>query len=761
MIDPEAAVDQLAACRGPYVIGIRHHSPVLAGAIPRLLEAANPDVLFVELPEEVQDWLPWLGHPEAETPLALAASRRDGQGLVFYPYADFSPELAAIRWAQARGIAVLAFDLPVGLGVGDTPRSRTRLAPSRRAPVSDALRKVASADDADELWDRTIEVRAVDADAESIRRAALAVGWSLRLEQETWGAVPQSDLRRESWMRRRLRESTAQRPAAVVGAFHVSALLNVDAAPSEKVTKHAAVVTSLVPYTFEQLDSRTGYPAGIRDPEWQQAIWHGGATSRAVGRTVARLAVRVCRELRRRGHPASVADAREVIRFATDLSRLRGLAAPGRRELVEAMQAALAQGEPLGRGRAVAAAMQTVLVGHRRGRLAMATPRSGLGPHVEELLAELRLPGPGQHDPLDIRLDPLRSGLDRRRHVTLQRLIACGIPYAMPISVDDNLLTGRWVLRWTAATSARLELSNHRGVTLEQAAEGGLRARLAAAAQRDGPTARQTLDILRDAAECGLVGLATELLRGVERALASQATIPELVQALELCDRLLRGHVAGYEPAPDVLNLLSTRVLPALQASAVASLDGLAGSESLDDARALLALSQRVGLDHVQLRFGLRFLEREGAPLIQGAASATRALLGDLPTDAFGERLASSLDSSDQSALARRLAGTLSLAAPLLEAAPRAADGLIERIAGMEDAAFLQRLPALRDGFEVLSPAARQRFMDALRPRLSASFDARLDEPAALLARWAEADAYGRAVVEAELPAALAGEGSA
>src|SRR5205823_12970078 len=110
------------------------------------------------------------------------------------------------------------------------------------------------------------------------------------------------------------------------------------------------------------------------------------------------------------------------------LARLRGLPAPGRRELVEALQTCLAQGEPLGRGRAIAAAMGRVLVGHRSGSLARGTPRSGLGPHVEELVARLRLPGAGADQTAEVRLDPLRSELDRRRHVALHRLEACGVP---------------------------------------------------------------------------------------------------------------------------------------------------------------------------------------------------------------------------------------------------------------------------------------------------------------------------------------------
>src|SRR5262249_22556339 len=79
-LDPRVAVEALVACADPYLIGIRHHSPVLANAIPALLEAAAPDLVLLELPEELQPWIEWLGAEELEAPVALAAARRDGRG---------------------------------------------------------------------------------------------------------------------------------------------------------------------------------------------------------------------------------------------------------------------------------------------------------------------------------------------------------------------------------------------------------------------------------------------------------------------------------------------------------------------------------------------------------------------------------------------------------------------------------------------------------------------------------------------------------
>src|SRR5262249_53478929 len=152
------------------------------------------------------------------------------------------------------------------------------------------------------------------------------------------------------------------------------------------------LVSSLIPYGFELLDERSGYPAGIRDPAWQQRLFQAQRDGGDVQGLVAACLVEITRGIRQRGLPASVPDARAAAEIAGSLAVLGGLATPGRRELVEAVQSALTHGELLGRGRVVARAMELVMVGRHRGHLANDTPRSGLAPHVFALMDELRLP---------------------------------------------------------------------------------------------------------------------------------------------------------------------------------------------------------------------------------------------------------------------------------------------------------------------------------------------------------------------------------
>ncbi|SOD88942.1 VWA domain containing CoxE-like protein [Streptomyces sp. Ag109_G2-15] len=764
---PEAAVLALTDPAAPYLIGVRHHAPSLASAVPALLDAAKPDVLLVELPAELQDWLPWLAHEETRAPVALAAAPGDGGGgPAFYPFADFSPELVAVRWAARHGVPVVACDLPLadrawgGEGRAETDGPGNPAAEGSVAGLAGALRSRLTGRPGDDLWDRLVEATAPGSSPEALRRAALLTGWALREDAAGSGGVPELDLRRERWMRSCLAGATAngERAAVVVGAFHAPALL----APAENTPSPVADratptwTTSLIPYTYALLDERSGYPAGIRDPEWQHRVLEAAGDPAALEDVLTGAAVRVCAELRALGHPSGPADAREIVRLAGDLARLRGLPAAGRVELVEAVQTVLAQGEPYGRGRAVARAMEKVLVGTRAGRPAPDAPHSGLAPAVEAELAALGLPGPADSGPgsaRDLRLDPLRSDLDRGRELLLRRLTVCAVPYAEPKEVTGaggtEALTSRWEVRWTPATAAMLTAAGVRGVTPAQAAEGLLRERRRTEQDEGGPTAAQALRGLEQAAECGLPDLADERLDDTAEVLPNSGTLPELLAGLALLDRVRTGHIAGL-PADGDRTARAAAVAELLTAAAVRQVDGLTGSEDPADAHALLELAHRADLlGGIRLTDALARLAADGTPLMRGAAGAVRVLLGHEEPRGFGDRVASWVDGArdleTRSALTARLTGLLTAAGQLLESAAPALEPLLGRVSELSDRDFLDRLPALRGGFDTLSPAARDRLLSAVEERLDERHlaDTGAVDPVALAA-WTRADLAAR-----------------
>lgn len=771
MTDPRDDVDALTSCETPFLIGIRHHSPVCAAAVPAMLERFEPDRILLELPPEFQPWVEWLGHAELQAPVALAAADRAGHSLAFYPMADFSPELAAIRWAARRGIPVEAFDRSLQRGsLGEAAWT----CPSDESGLLRTMYRREGVHDFEELWDRLVEARSVAADAEAIRAAGLMLGWALRVDALAGEGIEAETLAREACMRARI-EASEGRVAAVVGSFHAAALLPTPVLwrplqCGDPPTEGEPAVTSLIPYSHDLLDSRSGYPAGIRDPQWQQWVWQHADDRAALDRCMATVVSRVCARMRTRGHVAGVPDALETVRVVRDLVRLRRLPAPGRRELLEAVQLTLGRGESMGRGQQLGHALEREMVGATRGRLAPQTPRSGLAPHTESLLESLGLPGPTSDvEPKEWVLDPWRADLDRRRHVTLTRLSVCAIPYATETQTQGlgagDAITRRWTVAWTPSTAAMLELVGMRGATLVQATLGAVMADERRLREEERYDCAAEFALLEQCAHAGLPEAVAERLDALRVTFVEDATLPRLIDAIVLCDRIARGHVPGLPrpadaSAPDAEGAVAAFEFPdggalreTLLAAALRTLSGLAGSEDVEDAIALAELVRLYqngehALGGGRLGWAVDAIAQDGTPFMQGAGLAAQCELDRVPPDRFATRVGGWISADE--ALAARLRGALVVAPMRFESDPVMHDGLIEHVNALGDEAFMRRLPRLRDAFDVLGAGTRQRLLDALGERIGvAGAGAELDDAPEHLARWAAADIAARARLDA------------
>ena len=87
------------------VFGIRHHGPGSARSLLSALEYMGPDAVLVEGPPDAEDVLLLLARPEMVPPVALLVYPPDApQDAAYYPFAGFSPEWQALRYALGRGV---------------------------------------------------------------------------------------------------------------------------------------------------------------------------------------------------------------------------------------------------------------------------------------------------------------------------------------------------------------------------------------------------------------------------------------------------------------------------------------------------------------------------------------------------------------------------------------------------------------------------------------------------------------------------------
>ncbi len=272
---------------------------------------------------------------------------------MYYPFADFSPEWQALRYALDRGIPARFMDLPVAHQFAEKEtRSRPlRKAPKlsrrprRRRPVDPLgmLAEAAGFDDGERWWEFVVESRRDGADMFAAIREAMA---------EVRAQVPAQDdlreLQREAHMRQTIR--VAQREghrsiAVICGAWHAPALVVESWRPAKddaallKGLPKTKVAATWVPWTYGRLARESGYGAGISSPGWYDHLWN------APDQVVERWLIRVARLLREERLDASSASVIEAVRLAEALATLRGRPLADLSDLEEATRTVLCFGE--------------------------------------------------------------------------------------------------------------------------------------------------------------------------------------------------------------------------------------------------------------------------------------------------------------------------------------------------------------------------------------------------------------------------------
>ncbi|MDI2126788.1 DUF5682 family protein [Yinghuangia seranimata] len=153
----------------PHLLGVRHHGPGSARAVAAALTALAPDIVLIEGPPEADLLLSYAADPGMRPPVALLAHAADDPAQAgFWPYAEFSPEWVAIRYALDKGVPVRFIDLPAGCTFAldraradaadeDEPDADPASAPAPRADPIAALAHVAGHDDPERWWEDAVE----------------------------------------------------------------------------------------------------------------------------------------------------------------------------------------------------------------------------------------------------------------------------------------------------------------------------------------------------------------------------------------------------------------------------------------------------------------------------------------------------------------------------------------------------------------------------------------------------------------------------
>ncbi|MCJ0870166.1 DUF5682 family protein [Streptomyces sp. AP-93] len=732
-----------AATTGPLLLGVRHHGPGSARAVRAALDAARPAAVLIEGPPEGDALLALAADPGMRPPVALLAHAADDPGrAAFWPLAGFSPEWAAIRWAQERDLPVRFIDLPAahslavpedqapdqeGEGEGEGGQEGEAGEAHGAAPGSvrldplAVLAETAGYEDPERWWEDVVEHRGGAGPAADPLGVFEALGDAMGALREEYGAGGHHrDLVREAYMRQRMRAARREfgdAYAVVCGAWHVPALRTRTTAAADKALltglPKVKVETTWVPWTHRRLARAGGYGAGITSPGWYAHLFA------ARDRPVERWLTKVAGLLREEDRQVSPAHVIEAVRLADTLAAMRGRPVPGLTETLEAVRAVMCDGSDI----PLALIEDRLVVGDVLGEVPDAAPVVPLQRDLTRRQRSLRLKPEAQDRELEL---DLRKDTDAAKSLLLHRLRLLGIDWGVPTASRGSTGTFRetWRLRWEPELAVRVAEAGIWGTTVLGAAT--------ARAEADAAGAGELGEVTALAERCLLAGL-SGALPAVLRALADRAALDTdvagLAKALPALARSLRyGDVRGTDAAAlgTVAAGLAERICVALPPACAAGLDADAAEElrgHVDGVHGAMGLLEALDTDGLRERWAavLRTLAgRDTVPgLIRGRAA--RLLLDDgrLPPEETARLMGLSLSPAcapaDAAGWIEGFAGGGSGGGTLLVHDERLL-GLIDGwLVSVPERAFIDVLPLLRRTFGGYEAGVRRSLGELVR----------------------------------------------
>ncbi|MEU5496714.1 DUF5682 family protein [Streptomyces griseofuscus] len=550
---------------GPLLLGVRHHGPGSARAVRAALDAARPAAVLIEGPPEADALIPLAADPELRPPVALLAHAVDEPGRsAFWPFAAFSPEWVAVRWALEHGVPARFIDLPAAHTLAwdaELPpaEGESEVAEGEQVRVDPlaALAGAAGYDDPERWWEDAVEHRGAGERDPFAPFEALAEAMGALRERYGAGGRPR-DLVREAQMRLRLRAARKEfgdTVAVVCGAWHVPALRERTTVTADRALLKGLpkVKTDLtwVPWTHRRLARSSGYGAGIDSPGWYGHLFH------APDRPVERWLTKVAGLLREEDRIVSSAHVIEAVRLADTLAAMRGRPLPGLGETTDAVRAVMCDGSDV----PLALVHDRLVVGDVLGEVPESAPAVPLQRDLGRQQRSLRLRPEALERELEL---DLRGDTDAGRSRLLHRLRLLGIGWGEPGPSRGSTGTFRetWRLRWEPELSVRVAEAGVWGTTVAAAAR--------ARAEADAADAGTLADVTALAERCLLAGL-PDALPAVMRALGDRAALDtdvgHLAQALPALVRSLRyGDVRGTDThaLSDVAAALAERIFVGL-----------------------------------------------------------------------------------------------------------------------------------------------------------------------------------------------------
>ena len=542
------------------IFGIRHHGPGSAKSLIQALGDWQPDCILIEGAPDADGLIHHVANENLKPPVALLVyNPKDLQQASYFPFAEFSPEWQAMKFALKNNISVSFMDLPMSLNFGfenDKKNTLQHIDLQQNKQIDDAntegvdnaientilelkiekdplhyFAAIAGYSDSERWWEITFEQN--DNPVE-IFDTILDMMSALRLQINR--AESDETLLREAYMRRIIRKAQKdgfQKIAVVCGAWHAPVLNNITHFKektdndSVKGIKKVVTETTWVPWSYNRLSMDSGYSAGVVSPAWYELLF-----SKRSNATI-RWMTKVARLLRKEDLSASSAHSIEAVRLAETLAILRGRSIAGLDELEEAALSIFCDGYD----KPMVLIREKLVIGDVIGRVPPEIPQVPLQRDLEAAIKTARL------SKEYATTEGVTKDLDLRKETNLfashllHRLVLLNIPWGKPLKGSQYRLgtfKEIWKLQWKPDYALRIIDAAQWGNTVEEAA---------------------TQFVEKKIAHIKLLAELTEL---VEKALnaAIKKAIPKLINRLQELSALTEDVLILMDALPPLVNIV-------------------------------------------------------------------------------------------------------------------------------------------------------------------------------------------------------------
>lgn len=318
------------------LLPVRHHSPACARQVQLMIEKWRPQAVLIEGPDTACPLIPAMIDPATKAPFAVYYSYDDTAGAVsedkekyrcYYPFLDYSPELAALRAGNAQGAQVAFIDLPYGDILAASQEGKGMRQEGDKSNYNDDyllsrndyLRRLCEKTGLrsfDEFWEKYFELEGLGQDGETWFGNLLTYCRQARESTPLEQLKEEGCLAREAYMAKKILEkamelagvSKARQKAEVIqasqpgeqaeaawnrilvvtGGFHTPALAQrLGESDAEMAADGSSALADLpkklvsakdqgvylMPYSMEAADALNGYASGMPFPGFYQEIW--------------------------------------------------------------------------------------------------------------------------------------------------------------------------------------------------------------------------------------------------------------------------------------------------------------------------------------------------------------------------------------------------------------------------------------------------------------------------------------------------------